>query len=223
MSTAPQAAAPASQANVPAPQANVPAPQANVPAPQANVPAPQANVPAPQATVIPQRTEAFFRLCNNRNDKSPYLRTKPRIIAALGLFGVSDQKAKEIMERVLRIWRRDNSELVNLRTKEGQRRRANITTEVKNIYPEVFEMLCRGPEERQFLREKAIHAMVWYATSRTRPPRRRRRAAQPQVSAQAQPQPATQATAQAPPQAQPQTQAQSQAQAATNDSLFVSP
>ncbi|OCT53141.1 hypothetical protein CLCR_10921 [Cladophialophora carrionii] len=159
--------------------------------------------------VTAQRTEAFFRHCNDRNAKSPYLRTKPRIIEALGLLGVPSLKARVIMERVVRIWQRDGP--TNLRTREGQKRREDTTAEVSTIYPEVFAMPCNGPEEELFVREKAIHAMIWYATSRTRPQRRRgaRRAAQ-QSQTQAQ-QSQTQAQ-------QSQTQAQqSQTQAATNN------
>jgi hypothetical protein len=46
-------------------------------------------------------------------------------------------------------------------------------TEVSTLYPEVFGMPCNGPGEDHFVREKAIRAMVWYATSRTRPARPR--------------------------------------------------
>ncbi|KIW73917.1 hypothetical protein PV04_01996 [Phialophora macrospora] len=147
-------------------------------------------------TQVPvQRSEAFFRLCNDRNARAPYLRNKDRIITALGLLGVPAQKVRQILEQVVRIWKRDGP--TNLRTKEGQKRRDDTTAEVSGLYPEVFGMPCNGPEEGQFLREKAIHAMVWYATSRTRPqrPPRSRTAQQAQAQAQAQPQPQPQPSA----------------------------
>jgi hypothetical protein len=178
----------------------------------------------PTQAITVQRSEAFFRLCNDRNARSPYLRNKARIIEALGLLGVEAQKVRQIMEDVVQIWRRDGP--TNLRTREGQKRREDTTAEVSTLYPEVFSMPCNGPEEDLFVREKAIHAMVWYATSRTRPARPRPQRAvpgpaqQPQAQSQAQVQAQAQIQAQPQVQAQAQAQLQAQAQAATNYNYY---
>lgn len=124
--------------------------------------------------VVDADLEAYLRTCNNRKGKRPYLRNKKRIVEAFDMLGVRADKVKEMMDRVLVIWKHKGP--IKLNTTEGKDRRDEITREVKIEYSEVFGTASGGPEEMEFLNKKGIYAMVYYATTitRTRKPRTKR-------------------------------------------------
>ncbi|KAJ9605214.1 hypothetical protein H2200_010604 [Cladophialophora chaetospira] len=118
------------------------------------------------ANAVPiARTEAYFRLCNTTS-RAPYIRSKARIVAALGVLGHNEDKVDHIMG-VLEAERRRQS-IDNLQTQQARTWRVNTTALLKTRFPEVFRMQTNGPEEFKFINETIVGRLIWCTVERAR-------------------------------------------------------
>ena len=106
----------------------------------------------------PARSEAYFRQCNSKAD---YLRSRPRLVAALGVLDVSEAKATEINDKVDDLWQSGGGPVnFGVRNHEGEKRRDDIIAAVSAQFPDVFRMDAKGVQAEKFVRERVIKAMI---------------------------------------------------------------